>query len=230
MRRTVLALVALAHPAFAGHYSYRACTETSHVVGRDRCTRFGAWSQPFGFVFGGDLDLVSHHFLSPDDVKGTSNRSLPYELMTAPGFDRSTVGVGPRLRFGFQLGRMYDAVELDLQTVTSAPPVVAYYDGTAHQAHASSMFGSHEVVGYTEPLGYVTLAQEVAFGMNFFHYSSDPTTISHFVLELEARGRIAVWVTPTMTLGVAAGMQLFDRHDVTLAVSLGIRSRAFGGG
>ena len=48
-------------------------------------------------------------------------------------------------------------------------------------------------------------------------------------LALEARGRVDVWLSRVLTIGAAAGIDVFDRHDMSVVVSFGVHSRSMDG-
>jgi hypothetical protein len=188
-RRRVLAIaLALGPPASAGHaslakgYSRGGCSTESHVVGRDRCRRFGDWATtPNAATLTFDLGLVGERVDGAD-------------------------AIGSRMRMLVGTGAFYAGGELDIAHVID---------------RRSALYATRAVAGLREPIGSATVAVELAGGGHWGAIDAD--------LELDARGRVDVWLTRVLTVGAATGIDVLDRHDISVVVSFGVHTRSMDG-
>ncbi|HUJ61055.1 MAG TPA: hypothetical protein VLX92_21275 [Kofleriaceae bacterium] len=232
MRRSVLAaavICVLDVTAGATPHAYTPpCTTDSHVVGRESCgERFGAWASLFALMAGVDLEEVAHRFDAPSHVDGTSSQYGSYAL-TAQG-DRAASSLGTRLRFRLDFGRIYDAFELELQRASSSPMYEAMVGGEQGSAEMSTVFSTRLAIGIRQLWGRFALGEELASGVDLVSYDGGGRSFldDEFALELRLRGQI--WVWPTVRVGVGGSIALLDRHDLSMFVSIGADTRAFGG-
>jgi hypothetical protein len=138
---------------------------------------------------------------------------------TTPGaaaltFDLGLVGervadtnaIGSRVRMLVGTGAFYAGGEVDLAHAIDRP---------------ATLYATRAVAGLREPLGIATFAAELAGGGHWGAIDAE--------LELEARGRVDVWLTRVLTIGGAAGIDVLDRHDMSVVVSFGVHSRSMDG-
>lgn len=93
--------------------------------------------------------------------------------------------------------------------------------------------GLRTIVGTRMELGRLSFAAELAPGLNDVSFESpsmrdkrgNPVRFDETAFEIDVRTRVDVRVTRVLTLGVMGGAGLFDRHDVSAAITLGLRSR-----
>lgn len=82
------------------------------------------------------------------------------------------------------------------------------------------------VVGASTGAGAFSGGAELASGIRYTTFRDDPNQEAGFAdteLVLEARGRLDLQLTRVFTLGAVAGVDLQDRHDVSVGLMLGMR-------
>jgi hypothetical protein len=135
-------------------------------------------------------------------------------------------GVGGRVRLLLGGSRkaghpwLYGGVELEWEHVTSSPALAFVPDppglGTVH---ATTLIGVGLPIGARAELGPIEVTGELAPMMLTMFYGF--RNGGQAGLAIEARAGAAVWLNPTTTLGVVAGLDVIDPRDRSLALVLG---------
>jgi len=193
-RALIVAIAILPGLAEAGHGGH-GCREISDIVGRERCTRFGLWSRDASAW--GEAGPIAVHLHSGRTGTGAGGRVL--------------IGFWPALYLGMQL----EAAHLD-DASTTMP--------------AGGLVSGGPLVGARVRFGSITLSTEAeaalrGFGATASGVFSQPaltTPDSGFVVL--ARPEVALWLTPSISLAVAGGIDVVHPDDVTVGVMLGIHT------
>ena len=223
----LVALVALVPAvAEAGH-----CYEVSHVVGYERCSRFGGWSRsPSLWIEGGVVAL--HIDPGALDVIATAPGG-PVHLTTAPGDGRAIDATGGRFRdlIGFRGG--YFGSETDLATFSDGPQLVVDASprgGVTMTSSSGTIFQAKVLLGYRQLFGPVSLALEAAGGFRGVVFDAmgaqAPFQMSGL---LEAHAHADVWVSEHWTVGAQVGTDVVHMHDDSLALTLGVHLTPYDG-
>ncbi|HTR55451.1 MAG TPA: hypothetical protein VMJ10_32455 [Kofleriaceae bacterium] len=210
-------------------------------MGRQRCHRFGAWSttaHPLTLDF--DLGLVSHRYDGPRGASGTDDINgdrFSYRLATDPNAP-PIVMVGPRVRVTFGEPGWYLGYEAGYQHAQSTPAIEAQIGSEMLDAHAASLLENNFVFGMRARHDAVTFGGEVALGVLVQTYPTrcpsgegcyDTPEVFDLSMLAEARARGDLWITPTLSIGVTAGLDPFARGDASLVLSLSEHLVPFGG-
>ncbi len=153
--------------------------------------------------------------------------------------DGELLRVGPRVAFGplFYLG-----AEADFGHVSS----VNNADGSTTSAFGRTASGNGEMApsagglggsfgavkllaGIHANAGIISGAAELAGGLRLAELTSDYTGVvaSGDYAVVEGRARLDLWLTPKVTIGALAGVDLTDRDNVTVAVTVGLHFHRF---
>ncbi len=229
MSRAVLAVAivcAAARLAAAG-----PCHEVSSVVGRARCSSFGdrwayRWIDGFSPWVADSAFVVEHVELPAIASAGTVynaagsstfHASMPRGSMWAMGFRSGSRVTGRHWLVGF---------ELAYAGSTSSPTLVTTVDGNASVISrsgavfdAGGIGGVHTRIGMFDLTGALVVANRMLdrFAALPSGYTSCPggatgkncgTSIEDNQLLVEARGGVDVWLSPHVTLGISAGVDL----------------------
>ena len=140
------------------------------------------------------------------------------------------IAAGPRFLIGIDLSRsVYAGVELAAGGL--AGPAV-FREGV-DISDTGFYIGLRAIAGARFELGRVSFAAELAPGVNDVSYESpsmrdkrgNPVRYDEVNFEVDVRTRVDVQVTRALAIGLIAGTGSLDRHDVSTAVALRLRSR-----
>ena len=212
MRLAILAVLALATPAHAGH----SCAETSEVLGRRHCSGFGGWgtlARMPSITF--DMEMFHEHFLVPP-VEASSTGNAIYA--SGPVADAGSTAWGGRMRIGAPLmwRPLYMAFELDIGGVAAPSADIA----SALLSQAVLAVGAHAHL--TDSF---TVSAELAGGGRMYSWMAH-AEVTDGEAVLEARGRLDWWATPHLTFGASIGTSLITSGDQTFTVGFGGHLRA----
>ncbi len=131
---------------------------------------------------------------------------------------------------------LYAGAELELGGLTRSPIQLMTTESDLQLSRA--MVGATAVVGARARHGIAELDGELAGGMRVLSMTvqssdageDDPSATETSLSGLiEARVRGAVWVSPHVFLAAQTGVNVLDRDDVNVGLSIGFASHAFGG-
>jgi hypothetical protein len=216
----IIALVALVPAvAEAGH-----CHEVSHVVGYERCSRFGAWSRPPSIWIEGGMVALR---IDPGRIDAdASSASGLVHLSSAPGDTRGINASGGTFRdlIGFRGG--YFGSETDVATFSDGPQLVVDASprgGVAMASSSGTIFQAKVLIGYRQLYGPLSLALEAAGGFRGVTFDAmgaqGPFEMSGLV---EAHARADVWVSEHWTVGAEVATDVLRMHDDAIALTLGV--------
>ncbi len=153
--------------------------------------------------------------------------------------DGELLRVGPRVAFG---PLFYFGAEADFGRVSS----VNNTDGSAASAFGRTAAGDGEMApssgglggsfgavkllaGIHASAGLLSGAAELAGGLRLAALTSEYTGVvaSGDYGVVEGRARLDLWLTPRVTIGALAGVDLTDRDNVTVAVTVGLHFHRF---
>jgi len=234
MKTTVVALIVLAtSSAIAGHH----CVEESEVVGYQRCSRFGVgWTgRTLGWELGATMLRVPIDPIDRDVEVMRNGATSSYRVVTPPSLGAAT---GLRLRNLYGLtDHFYLATELTLGHLTAMPSLgiepVVRDTMPVDDTTTGWLFGGMLAAGVRSSAGIVALGGELAFGPRavVFSNSSLPGVLfGQGGPALEARAHASVWLSMHWTIGAMAATSVFDRHDVSMTLTLGLHAFPFDGG
>lgn len=219
----MVAVCALGRPTAA-----KGCHETSHVVGREHCTRFGNWSrdQP-GPALVIDVGFVRRSFQSAPFSLGTGSLTAApthAELATIsadPMADRILVGIGDLF---------YAGADFSMGWLSTLPR------GSSPAAASGVLGEAHAIGGLHVALWRVSLGTELAFGGRITALAPERppgATAAEATFatrrEVEARATIDFWITPHLSLGGGVGKSLITTDDTRFFLYLGGHLRALDG-
>jgi len=216
--RALAIVAALAGEAEAGSH----CHETSPIVGRQRCGRFGArWAhQPVLGIFGYETGLVLDRVVVPAlDETGTvyNARGMAGYHATSPRAPLTALGV--RQRLGFRGVHRLLVLEMAAAWGVDAPPLTTIVDGEAPViAHHGMVFDAELVSGLHARVGRVELGTELGAGIRSLSLTaslpdgytrctggSTGKSCGYGVAEVaplvDVRVRVDAWVDPQVTMG-----------------------------
>jgi hypothetical protein len=235
MKWLVALALALPRLAEASH-----CHETSHVVGREHCSRFGTWST--GFPLWWEFGAVALRF-DPKPIDGKSaamanGEPAIYHVVGAPGDNRPISALGFRLRHTLAFGRhFYFGGEFDWASITGGPRLVTDVAARTTTVTMTGEMGglvaeNKLLVGVHETFGLVTLAAELGPGVRMAVYSTDllpasaqPPAQPWFIAAAQVAAH--AWMTPHITLGVTAGTDLLRGDELSVGVTVGFHFMPF---
>ncbi|MBV8763165.1 MAG: hypothetical protein JO257_38130 [Deltaproteobacteria bacterium] len=246
--KALLVLVLIAGVAQAGG---RHCHETSPIVGREHCGGFGqrwahdAWLGMFGYELAVAFEDVRIADVHETGTVYSATSSPAYHLTLAPG-TRRMHAVGPRLRYGYRGANVTIGVEFTAGFAIGAPTLITNVDGFAPLSETGgTMFDTAGVVGYHDRFGALQLGGELVVGvqMTALNAALPPgftTCVGGAIgkgcylaataidLLVEPRARVDWWLTPQVTVGAAAGIDVASRGE-SATVILGFHLSAFDG-
>jgi hypothetical protein len=144
--------------------------------------------------------------------------------------------VGPRVSFG---SAFYLGAEADFGQISSVNRLTFDSARTAETGPTPMLpppdalggtFGALKLVGGVHAnAGILSGGAEVAAGLRLVAITSDETGVvsSGESAALEGRARLDLWLTPRLTVGAVAGVDLTERNDVTLGVTVGLHFHRF---
>lgn len=223
--KAIAILVALV--AAAPHAEAKGCHERSYVVGLQRCSWFGTWSRDANVPrLWLDVGYYHHVFTSQPFTLGSS------ALTTTPA-DLTTVTGGPVFRILGGIGDwFYTGGELAPGFLQQTPQV----PGPAPTV--SDYLAMHAIAGVHASLFRIGASAELAGGFRYEDFEYCPlgdrkctggSEASQTRRELEARLRIDVFLTPSLSLGTMFGKSLIDRDDRIVMLYLGLHLRNLDG-
>jgi hypothetical protein len=230
----VAAMLAVPGIADAGH-----CTEVNPVVGYARCRRFGWWAEAF------PLSVEAGPVMMRFDPKAIDTRgsgadpdgtATTYHVIGAA--THPLPAVGGRIRMILNEGRNFHiGVETDVTTLLEGPRL-AVANISEHGSSMSMTQGGGGVmtgklvIGEHAGVGRFTIGGEVATGLRIANYSTTglppdaaPPAQAWVVLEAHTRGE--VWLSPQITLGGEAGLDVLQPTNVTVALMIGLHAMPF---
>ena len=215
------------------------CHDDHSVVGYAHCVRFGGWGSGSAMYWElgpsylrfdpGHLDTLqtlamttgtqTYHAYTTDD-----------RVVRAAALEfRATIGLPSRL---------YVAIDFTLGLIGTGSHLAAtrtLEDGTStfvEGASTGSVVQSAVAVGIAEPFGPFSSRTELVPGFRFggLNTTNEAATVTFSELILYAREHVDAWVTPNITVGVMAGVDLVHGGDYTLGASIGLHALPFDGG
>jgi hypothetical protein len=211
------------------------CYDEHAVVGYEHCTRFGQWGggAPMFWDFGASFLTFDPGTIDQSSTTATASGAQSYHVVSTDTRAVHAAGGEFRATIGFP-GALYLAMDFAFATVTSGPHLVA----TTTDATGTTMMTGGEAtgtvmqstigLGISEHLGAMMIRSELAPGFRFVALDGNGATAQVPALVVMAREHADLWITPTFTLGVMAGIDLVHRDDYTLGVSLGLHLTPFG--
>jgi hypothetical protein len=231
MKRLLLVLLVTGVSSIAEAHH---CREVSSIVGYENCGSFGGWS--VGAMLAVEAGASALRY-DADQIDATTSVMrdgtwTQYHVHAAPGDGRALTAFGPRVRMLFGLGRtFYLAGQLDVAWVTGGPHLVADISarGTTTTMNAGLSGGVMQgafAFGAHRRFGAITLAGELAPGARFATYSATglPDTVRMAFqagVVVVAQPKLDLWLTPNISLGLAAGFDLTHPGAVAAAIMLG---------
>jgi hypothetical protein len=206
---------------------------TSTIVGYERCGRFGSWG--FGARLSFDVGATSLRLdgRAIDAREWVGRTATQYRYAAAPGDDRPVRAAGARMRWSLGGGRtFYMASQLDIMSITGGPELVA--DVSAHGETTTMIAGASGnvaqnvvLVGVHRRLGPVSIAAEFGPGVRLAWFTprdllSGAPVASQDWLVLYAQPAAEVWLSPHITVGVQAGVDLLDHANMSAGLVLGL--------
>ena len=111
--------------------------------------------------------------------------------------------------------------------VDSPANVIARSDSMTATNNVTGEIGEARVVlGASTSAGAFSGGAELASGVRYTTFRDDPTQEAGYAdatFVIEARGRLDFQLTRVLTVGAVAGVDLQDRHDVSVGLMLGMR-------
>ncbi len=229
--RAVLAVAIVCAAARLAVASGHHCHETSHVVGRARCSSFGSgWAASSAPAFSAwvtDSAFVVEHLELPAiasagpvyNASGAStfHASMPRGPMWAMGYRTGARLTGRHWLAGIEVGIAGSIGGPSLvTTVDNNVPVVSQSEtvfdagaiGGVHTRVGSFDFSTLLVVGDRSLSRIVALPDGYSSCVGGVSGKYCGTSVGSDQLRVEARGGIDVWLGPHVTLGVSAGIDL----------------------
>jgi hypothetical protein len=233
-RIVVAAMLAVPGIAEANH-----CTEVSPVVGYEQCRQFGWWAH--AGMFSVEVGPVMMRFdpkaidtqASGADPDGTATTYHVVGSATQP-----LTAVGGRIRMILNWGRhLHMGAETDITTLLEGPRL-AVANISERGISMSMTQGGGEVmtgklvIGEHASVGRLTFGGEAATGLRIANYSTtglppDAAPPAQAWLVLEAHARTEVWLSPQITLGGEAGLDVLQPTNVTVALMIGLHAMPF---
>lgn len=171
--------------------------------------------------------LMRHAFTPPtfDSINTVASRG---EAMTQPR-DRA-IAIGPQFLLAIDVSQnVYGGLELAAGRLLSGPEVMS--EGVS-VSETAFYVGFRAIMGARVALGRVTVAAELAPGLNDVSFEStilgprgEHTRFCETTYEVDVRTRLDVRITRTLAVGVIGGAGLFDRDDLSMAITLQLRPR-----
>jgi hypothetical protein len=245
--------IAAALAASTGVAAASHCKETSPIVGRQACGRFGSrwahrWWDNRMLNMEGSLvvDRVALPVLDRTGRVYSASGPAGYHAQVAPGARRTLWSVGPRVWFGYRGEHLELGLDLTPTFAIAPPTLITVVDGFP-PIHAASGFvgdlvavaGAHtRVAGFT--LGgalavgerEVSLMSPLPAGFTTCANGEAGNRCDFGVYEfqplVELRARADAWLTPHTTLGGAIGVDLIRRGE-TFAITVAFHAATFDG-
>jgi hypothetical protein len=218
--KLAIALALVPAVAEAGH----SCHEVSHVVGYERCSRFGGWARsPSIWIEGGAVALRFDP--GPLDAIGSGTNGVVH-LTTAPGDSRPINATGGRFRdlIGFRGG--YLGSELDVATFSDGPQLVVDASprgGITMASSSGTVFQPKLLLGYRQLVGPLSLGLEAAGGFRGITFDAGGSQSSFQMWGLlEVHARADWWISEHWTVGAQAATDVLRSHDDSIALTLGV--------
>ena len=226
-----------------GHAS-KACVETSEVLGRRTCSRFGSWARRFPLPITVETGTaVTSVDLGGFDRTGTIDHDgarFAYRAQTDDAADSATAIVGiARLILG---GRLYIGEEWQVGGLAGAPRVTITQepvDGYAPTltGKPSIVMQGAAVVGARARIGSFGFGAELVGGVRMIGVAVDSklgacettTSNAEFSAVLETRLRGEYWLTPRLSVGVFGGRDITADDSRSIGVFVGGSVSPFGG-
>lgn len=217
-----------------------ACVDTTAIVGRAECSRFGSWDSartpPIIIGVGGSL-----HFFSLRGLRfaGTAEHDIGvrYAVVGEEATDgavastwdlRTTMNLGRYLFAGLetQAGKLY----MDRRTLQQGDLVV--------QPSGGGYLVTGLLAGVRVPMGDLELRAEAVAGVRMMTVNVtsrmgecvDESAVSDIAPMVETRLGAATWLSPWLTLSASVGTSPIDRSAVSGGIALEGHLRAFDGG
>jgi hypothetical protein len=227
MRAAIVIAIAIAVLAPARAHA-KGCHEISHVVGYEKCSRFGTWSRdqdifPFHFEVGWLHEAFStkpFQLTASDDARSTTTSS--------GGSEGLTVGDGAAMRY-LGGGRLfYGGLEFDSSGLVRQPEFAGLPPGDGVIMAGLGVFGVHA------SLWHFAAGVELAAGgrVTMYNYCGNEKSCGQTEAQgagvVEGRVRVEWFPTQRWSLGVAYGKSLID-DERSFYVFTGIHLRALDG-
>ncbi|HEY1550033.1 MAG TPA: hypothetical protein VGG28_19530 [Kofleriaceae bacterium] len=225
MKAAIIIALAIAFAPARAHA--KGCHEVSHVVGYEKCSRFGMWSR--------DQDILPFHLevgwlherfsTKPFVLSGADARTT---TGSSDGGEPATIadGVATRWLAGSRL--VYGGIELDAGGLAQQPQFAGLPAGDGSIMAGLGVFGIHA------SLWHLAGGVELAAGGRVVDYSycGDAKSCNATEVQgggvLEARVRAELFVTQRWSLGFAYGKSLID-DERSFYVFTGLHLRALDG-
>ena len=169
-------------------------------------------------------------------VETTSGDTASYGIDSGAPTAGDTAGGAFAMRITAPVSEhLYAGAELELGGLTRSPIQLMTSESDLQLSRA--MAGATAVVGARARHGIAELDGEVAGGMRVLSMTvqsvdageDDPSATETSLTGLvEARVRGALWVSPHVFLAAQTGVNVLDRDDVNVGLSIGFASHAFG--
>jgi hypothetical protein len=224
-------MFAIAAPALA-HAGHHHCRESSSIVGYEICSRYGLWG--FGSRLSFDLGVSSLRLDARDiDADATPpGTRMQLRYAAVAGDDRPVTAAGGRMRYAIGLGRtFYLTSQIDLASITGGPDLAADTSsrGTSPMVTETSgglILQCAFLVGVHRRLGPVSFGAEVgpAIRAAFFslHDVAGASPAVQAWVAPVAQPAVDIWLSPQLTLGVQAGVDLAEPKNLSAALVLGM--------
>ncbi|HEY1556744.1 MAG TPA: hypothetical protein VGF94_18035 [Kofleriaceae bacterium] len=141
--------------------------------------------------------------------------------------------IGGQARVLARNGRYHVGFEFAFADLAATMPMMSAARETTPGGMTSPIGGditqSKLLIGTRADLGPVTLIGEAASGVQIAMYDNLARPPSQFWLLMEAHAQANVWLTPQVTLGALAGIDVLDPSVAQLSVVVGYHLRAFDG-
>jgi hypothetical protein len=206
----------------------KGCHEISHVVGYEKCSRFGKWSRDQDIVpLVMEVGWLHETYPTKPFVLGSDAdaRTIGGASDTMP----STVSNGVSIRWLAGNRLLYGGLEFDSGGMTQMPQFANLPAGTGATFEGLGVFGVHA------SLWRFAAGLELAAGARGSMYSycgnqkscSETDTVGQGIVE--ARVRVEWFPVQDWSFGVAWGHSLLDSQDRSFYVFTGIHMRALDG-
>ncbi|MEO8843128.1 MAG: hypothetical protein ABI591_19515 [Kofleriaceae bacterium] len=145
----------------------------------------------------------------------------PNGLTYRAGYLRFAPGVSLNhflyLGAAMQLGRIYSAYGVPDSALAAIPANDFTDEGNGSTLAGQVFLGVRDLIGIVAVGGEVApTLRETSAGMNF-EYAADKS----YVTTIEVHGRVDVWATPHLSVGVMAGMDIASIRDFEAGLQLG---------
>jgi hypothetical protein len=225
MRALIVIALAVATLAPARAHA-KGCHEISHVVGYEKCTRFGMWSRDLDwFPFHLEVGWLHESFSTkPFVLSGVDARTT---AMPSEG-EPTTVADGASVRWLGGTRLLYGGLEMDSAGLVRQP------EFTGLPAGDGSVFAGLGVIGVHTSLWRFAAGIELAAGgrVTAYDYCGSEKSCNQSEVQgagvVEGRVRVEWFPVQRWSLGVAYGKSLID-DERSLYVFTGIHLRALDG-